>query len=93
MIQLNPHIPIDLQNLNINFTVTVVRNMHSNGKMRSTEQFNYFADSTFTALRIWMQTNFDHFNSPKGGLLFIAIHPADDKSSLTDVEAKVRALL
>ena len=63
----------------VNFTITTVRNMHLEGKVRATEQFNYDADSAFTALRIWMQTNFPHFNSPKGGVLFIAIHPTADK--------------
>lgn len=62
----------------INFTVTTVRNFHLEGRVRATARFQYDADCAFTALRIWLQTNFASFNDVKDGILFLAIHPTAD---------------
>ena len=74
----------------VRFTVTTVRNMHLEGKVRATEQFEYESDSAFNALRVWLQPNFQHFSSPSGGVLFIAIHPTKNR---IEAEKTATALL
>jgi hypothetical protein len=77
----------------ISFTVTTVRNFHLDGKVRATESFQYDADCAFTALRIWLQTNFANFNDVKGGILFLAIHPTADALESAKTETALLGFL